>query len=389
MKMNKIILGTASVLLVLFVSCAKFENYESKQLASAPTLKIAREEIMDSSVVVSFTSSTTGFLSFALFEGKGNPTPDSSALIQLNVNAMQMGSGELTVANQPVWVEMNGLKQNTNYELFAVSQNNDGVLSKVTNALLITTTDKHGPELSDIDPAVSTDDEQSTDFQIFLSFDEPISTADAGKFIFTYFLEGADAVASSAIVNPDDPYQVIVSQSREAHSGDYVFLSFSDGAVEDIVGNKVGSFESGVDDTGAPFGLYWRTARVGWDIDLESVNPAAGTTISDPEFTIEFKTTVATKNKVADGSVRLIVVNENVTSIYKVLAENVILADDEETVTITKPFTPISGDSIYLEIDAGAFTDNYGNPNNVIESGKDGINPDYNSVTEIGWVLSY
>ena len=390
MKMNKIILGTISVLLVFFVSCTKFEKFESTELAGAPTVSLTTEAVMDSSVTVSFSSSAKGFLSFALFEGIGNPTPDSAALIQLNVDALDMGSGELASAGDKVMYEFTGLTQNTVYEVFAVSQNEDGVLSVVPDALMIKTSDEYRPVLNSTDPAPSATANKDANFEVVLVFDEPISTTDAGKFTFTYFLEGAEATAGSAVVNPDDPYQVIVTQSRAAHDGDYVFLSFAEGAVKDLVGNDVNGLQSGLDEEGYLAGLYWRVSKLSWDFDIANFVPEAGTAIADPEFVIEFKAPVVVENAVEDGSIRLIVyVDGVVTSIWKVPAANVVLADDGKTITVTKPFVPTYGENIYIEIDGGVFTDDFGNPNNAIESGMDGINPDEITETKIGWLISY
>jgi hypothetical protein len=389
MKMNKIILGTISVLLVFFVSCAKFEKFESKDLASAPTVSLATEEVKDSSVVVSFSSTAPGFLSFALFEGVGNPKPDSALLIQLNIKALDMGSGEVLAAGEKLTYEFAGLTQNTVYEVFAVSQNEDGVLSVVSNALMIKTTDAYDPVLSSSTPARSTTADKAVDFEVVLTFDEPISTADAGKFTFTYFLEGSEAAAASATVNPANPFQVVVKQSRAAHAGDYVFLSYAEGAVKDIVGNSVGELYSGLDEEGYLTGLYWRVARESWSFDVAAITPAAGSAVADPEFEIVLKAPVVVSSKVTDANVRMVLVGAGVKSVYAVPAANVALADDGKTITITKPFVPTYGERVYLEMDAGAFTDAFSNANTTIESGKDGVNPTEAPITEVGWLISY
>lgn len=388
MKMNKIFLGTISVLLVLFASCAKFEKFESTKLAGAPTVTLATEEVKDSSVVVSFSSNAPGFLSFAMYKGVGNPKPDSAALIQLNIKALDMGSGEVLTAGEKLTYEFAGLTQNTVYEVFAVSQNEDGVLSVVPNALMIKTSDAYDPVLNSSTPARSNTADKAANFEVILTFDEPISMADAGKFTFTYLLEGAEAPAASATVNPTNPFQVIVTQSREAHAGDYVLLSFEEGAVKDLVGNSVSEWVSGFDEDGL-YGLFWRVARESWSFDVAAITPEAGSAVADPEFEIVLKAPVVVSSKVTDANVRMVLVGAGVTSVYKVPAANVALADDGKTITITKPFTPTYGERVYVEIDAGAFTDAFSNANTTIESGKDGVNPTEAPVTEVGWLISY
>lgn len=388
--MNKIILSTLTLFLAFFVGCTKFENYESKKLADAPTVSAALEEAKDSSVVVSFSSSATGFVSFVLMQGVANEKPDSTALIQLNVSALESGSYEVLAAGEKIMHEFGGLTQNTVYEVFAVAQNDDGVLSLVPNALMITTTDKYSPVIESSTPASSTTADKAVDFEITLTFNEPIGTADASKFTFTYFLEGAEAKAASATVNPNNPYQVIVTQSRDAHKRDYIFLSYSAGAVLDIAGNPIEAFESGVDEeTGGPVGLYWRTEAEPFAIDAATFVPANGSAVSDPEFVIEFKAPVNVSNKAIDGSIKMVVVGAGVKSVYDVPAANITVADDNKTIQVVKPMVPTFGEWVYIEIAAGTFTDAYGNPNIVIESGIDGVAGADDPVTEIGWLISY
>lgn len=389
MKMKNIILSTIAVLLVFFVSCTKFEKFESKQLSSAPTVTLTTEEVMDSSVVVSVSSSAVGYVSFALFEGVGNAKPDSMSLIELNVSASQMGSGKVMTANEKVMIEFTGLVQNEVYEVFAASQNADGVLSNVSGPLMIKTTDKNSPVLVGVDPGPAYDADKASDQVITLVFDEPIGSADATKFTFTYLYGGTESAAATAEVDPAYPYYVYVSQSTPAHAGDYFWLSMAEGAVSDIVGNKGGAFTSGLNDEGGIDGLYWRAAKESWDIDVATVAPENGTAISDPEFYIQFEAPFVVSNNADDGSVRLVVKGAGVTSVYDVPAANLIVDDNGTTVYVVKPFTPDFGESIYLEMDAGALIDDFGNPNSVIESGMDGIANEDDPVTEIGWLISY
>ena len=387
--MNKIILSTLTLLLVFVVGCTKFEDYESKKLADAPTVSLATEEIKDSSVVVSFTSSATGFLSFVLLEGVANATPDSTALIELNVDAFDGGSYEVLTAGEKIAHEFSGLQQNTVYEVFAVSQNADGVLSKVSDALMIKTSDAYAPVLDDVAPSISTTPEKAVDFEVTLTFDEPIGTVDASKFTFTYFLEDAEAKAGSAVVNEENPYEVIVTQSRSAHTRDYVFLSYDEGAVLDIVGNPVAAQISGLDEEGYLVGLYWRAVPEPFAFDVATFTPENGSAVSDPEFVIEFTAPVPVESDAADGDIKIIVVGSGVKSIYDVPAANILVDENGTGIQVVKPVAPTYGEMVYIEIAAGTFTDDYGNPNIVIESGIDGIAAEDDPITEIGWLISY
>ncbi|MDA3928424.1 MAG: hypothetical protein PF541_05655 [Prolixibacteraceae bacterium] len=387
--MKKIILGAISGLLLFFVSCTEFEKFESTDLEAAPTVTIKMEEVKDSSIVVSVSSTATGFITGVLVEGVGNVAPDSTLLIQGNVEALDAAYTEVLEADVKIMYEIGGLTQNTKYEIFTVAQNEDGVLSDVVK-LMVSTTDAYNPVLVGVDPGPAYDAEQSTTMEVVLVFDEPIGAADASKFTFSYFYEGVDAVAGDAVVDSENPYQVIVSQSRSANDGEYIWLSFAEGAVTDLVGNPVASFTTGFNEAQDGFeGLYWRVAKVGWDVDVETVVPTAASAVADPEFVIELSAPVAVSSDAEDGSVRLIVVSAGVKSVYEVPAANVMVAEDGTSISIYKPFTPDYGESIYLEVDAGTFTDVFGNPNNVIESGIDEIANEDDPITEIGWLISY
>lgn len=387
--MNKIILSTLTLFLAFFVGCTKFENYESKKLADAPTVSVSLEEVKDSSVVVSFTSSATGFLSFILLEGVANETPDSTALIELNVSAIDDGSYEVLTAGEKISHEFAGLTQNTVYEVFAVSQNTDGVLSKVSDALMIKTSDAYAPVLDKIAPAVSNKPEQAVDFEITLTFDEPIGTVDASKFTFVYFFEDIETKAESVTVNEKNPYEVVVTQTRSAHPRDYVFLSYDEGAVLDIVGNPVTSQVSGLDEDGYIVGLHWRAVPEPFEFDVTKFVPENGTAVSDPEFAIEFTAPVPVESKADDGDIKIIVIGSGVKSIYDVPAANIIVDENGTDIQVIKPVIPTFGEMVYIEIAAGTFTDDYGNPNIVIESGIDGIAVEDDPITEIGWLISY
>lgn len=388
--MKNILVITISVLTLFLASCAEFAKYESSELASAPTVTTTLEASMDSSIVVSLSSTATGFISFALFEGVGNPVPDSSLLIKLNVTALETASGQVLQAGEKMSYEFTGLTQNTKYEVFAVAQNDDGVLSNVTEPLMVSTTDVYVPVLSDVAPATSYDPEQAIDMQVTLTFDEPVGSVDVSKFSFSYLFEGVDAAAATAEVNPEDPYQVIVSQSRAAHAADYIMLSYEEGAVMDIVGNKVEALASGLNDAGDAFvGLFWRAEKIAFDIDVATFAPANGAAVADPDFVVTFSAPVAVEFDGEDGSIRFVVVGAGVKSVYEVPAANVAIDEDGTTISIAKPFSPTYGEWVYIEMDGGTFIDDFSNPCNLIESGVDGIAGEEDVVTEIGWLISY
>lgn len=389
MKMNKILYSTLAVLILIFAGCAKFEEFKSTDLASAPTVTVNTEEIQDSSVIVSFSSTSTGFLSFVLIDGVGNPTPDSSALIQLNVEALLSGSYQVEAAGEKIMHEFTGLEQNKVYEVFAVAQNDDGVLSNVSDALMIKTTDNYAPVISSVTPDISNEPVNAIGFEVTITFDEPISETDASKFIFTYAYEDVQKEADSAVVVADDPYSVTVYQSHEANPGDYVFLTIEEGAVLDIVKNKIAGVFSGIDEDEYLAGLYFRLSKENWNFEIENTVPENLSATSDIDFNVTLQSPVPVESNAEDGSIRFIVKSTGITQIYDVPAANIEVDENGTDITIVKPFSATYGQTVYLEIDAATFTDDFGNGNAAIESGVDDINPDELEITEVSWFMSY
>jgi len=389
--MKKIIAYIFTFLAFSFMlGCTQFEDYKSSDVLQQPTATLSVAAIADSSFTLDISTDKAGILGYAVL------SDTSSSVAAISILSQSIGGGASTVASTTfsldapggTSINMGGLMPNSYYKVFAASSNTDGVESEV-KSFLVKTDDGVGPTLVSTSPANTTTD-LASDFIMVLVFDEPIGAVDASKFSLNYFIEGVDAGINSAVIDPDNNKQVIVTQSLEAYAGDYVFLSYEEGAVEDLSGNPVEAMLSGVNG-GSAVGIYWRTENIGWDIDVTTIVPERGTAVSDPEFYVQFKTpfVVTLSEDVVDGSVRFIVKTEGKTTIYDVPADNLMVDESDSTFTIYKPFVPTYGEMVYLEIDEGVLLDDYENPNNVIESGIDGISNEDDPVTTVGWLISY
>lgn len=375
---------------IFIVGCDNLETFESSQVTAAPTATLAVSEVADSTFTLDISTDKAGYLAYLV-------TSDTSRVVTaigILSNAYSSTAGTAAIETfklesaKDVVTTIGGLMPNSYYKVYAVSSNTDGVESEVAS-FLVKTDDGVGPSFVSSTPEKSNVDDKEADLKIVLTFDEPIDTALASKFTFTYFFEGKETKAESALVNKDNPFEVIVTQSHNGLSGDYIFLAFEEGAVIDLSQNPINeALVSGNDDDGL-FGLYWRISKKGWTLDPTKFTPKNGSAVEDPDFIIEFKAPVAVKNNAKDGSIKLIVVGAGVKSIYEVPAANITLGDDKKTIQVEKPFTPTYGEMIYIEIKAGTFTDNFGNPNIVIESGIDGIAGADDPITKIGWLISY
>ncbi|MFV0592463.1 MAG: hypothetical protein ACK5M7_13835 [Draconibacterium sp.] len=379
------------VALGYIIGCTQLEDYESSEVLPQPTATLSVSAVADSSFTLDIASDKAGILGYALLDD----TAASVAAISILSQSISGGSSTVSTSTFDLTgsgnttLHMTGLMPNTYYKVVVASSNTDGVESEV-KSMIIKTDDGVGPSLVSISPSRSLDPTQTTGFNVVLTFDEPIGMVDGSKFTFTYYVEGVEMTADTAIIDPEDNKKVTVVQSYNAYAGDYVFLSFGNAAVADLSGNPVSEFASGVVE-GSPVGLYWRVENIGWDIDVTTVVPEKGTAVSDAQFAVQLKTPfpVSLSSDVEDSSVRFIVKVEGKTTIYDVPAANLEVNAADSTLTIYKPFTPTYGEMVYVEIDEGVLLDEFDNPNNVIESGIDGIANEGDLVTEVGWLISY
>ncbi len=162
MKNNKKyikLIGIFVLALVISASCAKWEQETSPKLGAASEVALAVVTAGDSSVVVSFSNSSSGYVSLNLYEGTGNPVPsekdDREAMLTGNVTSMEYYNAE-TEAGTSYQVTFEGLVQDASYEVMGVANNGDGVVSPVS-VLEIATADSHAPMLTGTDPEIGFD----------------------------------------------------------------------------------------------------------------------------------------------------------------------------------------------------------------------------------------
>lgn len=389
--MKKIQLYLIAILLfgIAISSCTEFLDQETIDPETPPVASLEVSAVADSSFTLNFSSDKAGYLGYALVS---DTTVMATAL---NILSGSIAGESSTIANEvfesesagSYTINISGLNPNKYYKVFCSATNANGVQSNL-ESYLFKTNDNYGPSLMETSPSRSLDPEQSTDFEVVLTFDEPIGSVDASKFTFKYYNEDIEATAGSAEVNPANSKQVIVKQAKEALAGDYVFLSYEEGAVKDLSGNSAAARESGIVE-GAAAGLYWRAENISWDFAVENIMPQAGSATSDLDFMVTLKAEfpVVLNEDYAEGDVRFVATSAGKSTTYFLTADYISVTDSN--IVIYKPFTPSYGENVYLEIDEGVFLNDFDNPNGVIESGIDGIANEDDPITEVGWFMSY
>jgi hypothetical protein len=374
---------------IAITSCTEFLENETMNADTPPVASIEVSAVADSSFTLNISSDKAGYLGYVVV----SDTTVSPTV--LNILSGSLAGESSTVESEVyesesagnVTLNITGLNPDQYYKVFCSATNSNGVQSNLAS-YLVKTDDNYGPSLASISPSRSLDAEQELDFEIVLTFDEPIGSVDASKFSFMYYSEDIEVEAGSVVINANNSMQVTVTQPKEALAGDYVFLSFELGAVNDLSGNPVSAMESGIVE-GAAVGLYWRAENIAWNFDVSQIIPEAGSATSDLNFSvaIEADFPISLNEDYADGDIRFIVTSSGKSSTYYITADYISVADS--SIVIYKPFTPSYGEQVYLEINEGVFLDDFDNPNGVIESGIDGIANDDDAVTEVGWFMSY
>jgi len=365
MKKNTRILFKLSALLlgiVLMFGCAEWEEFESLDVASAPSVTVELANAADSTVTVDVTNSMDGFVSVILLADTGNAVPeDGEALLTENVAYDQFASME-AAAGEAVSVTFDGLVQNSLYEVMAVAANEDGVVSEVS-VLEVSTGDAYAPGLVEAVPGFTYSPVVDMGDTIMLVFDEPVAIGD-GSFSFETFFGGqleevpADHVFASGnmvgVVLPFDPAY-----------GDYLWMHWEADAVTDLVGNGVDALTTIFDsDNGAFIGAYWRMVQVAM---APSIAPATDDAQA-PGFDIVLSFDAGVDaGDVADGSITLTYDDgAGVITTVDVPAADVTASGTDLTIAQTV-FTPTSG-TVTVDVPAELLSIGFGNPSAAVSA---------------------
>jgi uncharacterized protein YaiE (UPF0345 family) len=226
-----------------------------------------------------------------------------------------------------------------------------------------------------VSPAVSSTAAQDADFEVSITFDEPVVVADTGLIKFGYynrFTKDIDwyAISGENVVS-NESGELTFSQPITPLFGQYVFLAIDNGAIEDRSGNVFEGYESDFDTDGYLMGYYWRIAfEPTAVIDVMPANDSALIT-NDFQITVTFDKAMRMPNSNEDGydptTIALKYMNEQTNLEVFVPADYVAI--DSNVVTISLPDMPDFGQNVTFRMDEGALRDIDGNPSAEIAYG--------------------
>ncbi|NHB70160.1 hypothetical protein [Perlabentimonas gracilis] len=386
MKINRLrtfVVGLA-IAAVAFTQYGCEQEWQKKHdpavLKAPATVQLAVSDIEDSTAVVSYTQSVLGQLYVVLVPGDDEvAVPAQNSVLRLNaagavytkqifVNEDADKTGSLTIG---------GLNQNTSYKVFALPVNTDGVLGEVTTTEAFTTSDVYDPEFVSSSPAAANTANKAPDFDVTVTFDEPVVINDEEGIFFTYYNPIDGTFAKEAADVKIEAGKLVAKQTHEPIFGQYVFLTIEEEAIKDRAGNFFEGIESGI-DAGKLVGLYWRVEYMPYAV--QDTLPAEGEPVQDLDFKVEL--TYELPMDFYRGAASAVVYDNNdiifdyatatTTISVKVPQANVSFAD--EVVTITPPRTPVYGETVTVRIAEGAYRTVYGSPN---------------AEVELSWLISY
>ena len=350
------LIGIFVLALVISAACVKWDEETSPTLESASTVTLAVLSAGDSSVVISYSNSSNGYVALNLYEGTGNAVPtdeeDREAMLTGNVTSMEYYTGQTEVGTVYQYT-FEGLVQDASYEVMGVANNDDGVVSEVT-VQVVNTADSHPPMLIGTDPEVTYSPVLPVDGSVTLIFDETILYDDTKDLIFSEWFDGEDVVAGSVTVSGN---MATVTLGEDLTNRDYVWLSYPEGAFTDLSGNLVDSLVTYFDN-GSFVGLYWRA--VAKDFEAVTITPLEEVVPTGFDIVVSFAEEVDASD-VADGDITLTYDNGMDVLIKSVLASEVSALGND--LTITQSYSAPPGVEVTLNIPAGLLGVGIGNPN--------------------------
>ncbi len=349
-------IGIFVLALVMTAACVKWESETNPTLGSPSTVTLAVLSAGDSSVVVSFSSTASGYVALNLFDGTGNEVPtekeDLEAFLSGNVSSMEYYRAD-TEAGSVYQYTFHGLIQNAAYEVIGVANNSDGVVSSA-ELLAIATDDSNPPVLTGTDPEVGYSPVLPIDGSVTLYFDEPVLYDDTKDLTFSEYFDGQDVVAGSVTV---DGNAVTVALGEDLTNRDYVWLSYPEGAFTDLSGNLAAEMVT-YQDGNQFVGLYWRAEAK--EFEALSVTPEEGLVPSVFDIVVTFAEEVDADD-VGDGDITLTYDDGMDVLTKAVLASEVSAAGNE--LTIAQSYVASPGVEITLNIPAELLSIGIGNPN--------------------------
>ena len=340
----------------LTTSCTTFDDETVMDYGQGPKVNLALVSKSDSAFTFSITPDEgTAYYAFVI---------DQSAEVDSTVSASDLLAGNyggytLNIKKYPTYSMPVSVSPNTSYVVYAVGNNDKGVLGQV-EMIQVTTTDGVAPFIKAAD---------NTGNQIAVTFDNSIARG-AGAFS-AFMLKEWDLENPVAIAAEDINCEVSAGTAtftfNNIPAGAFVFLNWEKGAFVDAAGNETAAFNSSNLDleTGEFNGLWYHQDNEAWSVAVSDFIPETGSLITDAATfvaTVKFDHDIyVIEDDLADGDIKLTYTSEARTVTYNLPVAQLTVADSSFSFTL--PYEGEPNDVVTVSIAEGKFYDVYGNTN--------------------------
>jgi hypothetical protein len=192
---------------------------------------------------------------------------------------------------------------------------------------------------------------------IILVFDENVKPGE-NSFVFTSFYTGVEDTDATVLSSGN---LIQVTPSIEFAEGDYVFLSWSDGAVTDMSGNPAAGLNSYYDEDFNFYGIYVRRVRPARE--AVSVGPDADSLAMGADIMITFDDDVNPDRGIDKSMISLTYYDlDDLPDVVEYI-DPATLVFDGMSVTIPQPMVADSGWVVELMVAEEAFDIGFFVPN--------------------------
>ncbi|MFP4023163.1 MAG: Ig-like domain-containing protein [Thiohalospira sp.] len=242
MKNNILKLVGFFIALAFLASCENeaFEEYSSVPVADAPGLTLTIDSNTDSAITVSYNMDMAGRVTLAVLPA----SVDTPSLVDMKARDTddyyyyKHDEGEALGT-----ITYEGLEPYTEYIVYGVGQNLDGVFSEIINTEAVRTEDFVNPELVSYTP-VGQDPPVASDQPIVLTFSENVEYDNTKEVVFSAYFSGIDEVIPEDSISISGN-EVTINWGILPYN-DYCFISYEEGAFTDYSDNPVDEVVSGV-----------------------------------------------------------------------------------------------------------------------------------------------
>ncbi len=339
-------------------ACTDFDEYSSITVGSVPAVEITAGAIADSALTVNITNSGDGYVTAGIKVSDGTtPTVDSEAFVKQNEKGYVYATKDATKGEATTFT-FKGLIQNQAYMVVAVGTNADGVPSDAAT-LEVTTGDSHAPSLVETNPTPSLTSALGEDGVLKLIFDEPVVFDDTKAIEFWYYFQDVSFMldADSVTVAGNT---VTLKPGTLPLNREIVFVSYEEGTFTDLTGNMVAAEESGLDEEGYTFGLYYRVVQKLFE--PVTILPDSASEVSFVDFqSIELTYEENVRSNSSLAGITITYKDENGDTTTKVVTSGMVTINGTQVV-IDLPLPAAEGQVIELDMEEKAFLIGNSNP---------------------------